>query len=288
MSLFKYQPELAKSIDNAKLREKVGDIDIRQPWIDMSEKFEKGGVIISPFEAKAFFALGMMRRYILSANAVLRDLRHLGFLSAFSLLSSGVELLGRCVHECIEVRQNPVGCSTQRLKEGFKKIRLPHIKSAAIVVVNHPTEPKKGLEVTVDNLEKLRHLAVHGGCISKDTEQIVGHVELLHELRRGFYGVPEGEPDPMYGPGPHAGALDRYCEELCSNTDDLCTYLAEAALSPDPLKFQRGAWPFHLQVVYETKQHVENNYTCFARGKPTRLLLSGGHKKKDDFFQLYY
>ena len=88
--MFPYEPVPTQYLDDPGIglsdRTSVGDI--RQPWIELGTEFG-----VSAFARKALFALGMMRRYVLSANAVLKDLRHSGFLSACGLLGSGVELL---------------------------------------------------------------------------------------------------------------------------------------------------------------------------------------------------
>ena len=68
--MFFCEPTLSQYIDlGEELRSKVGDI--RQPWVDVSNKCG-----VSPFAAKALFALGMMRRYILSANVILKNMGH--------------------------------------------------------------------------------------------------------------------------------------------------------------------------------------------------------------------
>src|SRR4030042_6469570 len=107
--MFQNEPQLSQYLDfpgvRASDRNTVGDI--RQHWIDIGATLR-----ISAFTAKALFALGIMQRYVLSANSVLKEIRHLGFLSAYSLLSSGIEVLGRCIHDNIGVRQNPVSGST--------------------------------------------------------------------------------------------------------------------------------------------------------------------------------
>src|SRR5688572_6554986 len=114
MTMFAYEPLPTQFLDDPKIELSVRNAigDIRQPWIDLGGKLG-----ISPFEAKALFALGMMRQYVLSANAVLKVLRHSGFLSACGLVGSGVELLGRCIHADKKVRQDPIGESMKRLEE---------------------------------------------------------------------------------------------------------------------------------------------------------------------------
>ena len=70
--MFTYEPlptqYLCASGIKQNVRNAVGDI--RQPWVDLGSEFD-----ISAFAAKALFALGMMRRYILSANVILRELK---------------------------------------------------------------------------------------------------------------------------------------------------------------------------------------------------------------------
>lgn len=134
MRLFPYQPRLAQYIADPTLKPKVGDI--QAPWIEIGMALD-----ISPFEAKAFFALGMMRRYYVSANAVLGKQRHRGFLSAYELLGSGVELLGRCIHDDQNVRQHPRSESMRRLEKGFEFLRPAHLPANANVVVETSIQP---------------------------------------------------------------------------------------------------------------------------------------------------
>lgn len=254
-------PGIGSNVRNA-----VGDI--RQPWIDLGSEFG-----ISAFAAKALFALGMMRRYVLSANAILKDLRHLGFLSACGLLGSGVELLGRCIHQDKKARQDPVSESMNRLQVGFEYIRRPHLSSGIVVETNHDT-------YDAQELSNLRNLAAHGGCLTK-ASQIKGDIELLHELRKAFYGILVEEIDPHEGKGPAKGAIDRYYEILASGDTEMCNRLATAGISPVPLKLQAGAWSFDARVVTETKQLIERNLAL------SRFPVSGGHSRTYDYFQLY-
>lgn len=273
--MFPYEPSPIQYLDapGIKLSVRRAVDDIRQPWIDLGSEFG-----ISTFAAKALFALGMMRRYVLSANAVLKDLRHLGFLSACGLLGSGVELLGRCIHPYEKVRQDPVWESGKRLEKGFDFIRRPHLPSGVVVETNHYVKESGGY--SVQELTNLRNLAAHGGCLTK-ASQIKGDIELLHELRKAFYGVPIGETDPHEGKGPIKGAIDRYYDILASGDKEMCERLATAGISPIPLKLQKGAWPFDARVISETKQHIQDNLTL------GRFPISGGHTKAHDYFQLY-
>ena len=268
--MFTYEPLPIQYLDaqgiGQTVRNSVGDIS--QPWIDLGLEFS-----ISAFAAKALFALGMMRRYILSANAILKDLRHLGFLSACGLLGSGVELLGRCTHQDGKVRQDPVGESMNRLQAGFEYIRRPHLPLGIVVETNHNT-------YDAQELKDLRNLASHGGCLTK-AQQIKGDIELLHELRKAFYGIPIEETDPHEGNGPAEGAIDRYYEILASGDKEMCDRLATAGISPVPLELQAGAWPFDARVIVETKQLIEENLVL------GRFPISGGHTKAYDYFQLY-
>lgn len=273
--MFAYEPMPIQYLDDPNIKSSVRSAvgDIRQPWIDLGSEFG-----ISAFSAKALFALGMMRRYILSANAILRDLRHLGFLSACGLLGSGVELLGRCIHPDKKVRQDPVSGSMERLEEGFNFIKRSHLPSGVVVETNHYQKENGGYSAM--DLKNLRNLAAHGGCLTK-VSQIKGDIELLHELRKAFYGIPAEEMDPHEGEGAIKGAIDRYYEILASGDREKCERLATAGISPIPLKLQAGAWPFDARVIAEAKQLIEDN---FALG---RFPISGGHVKTNDFFQLY-
>lgn len=273
--MFTYEPLPTQYLDAPGIKQSVRNAvgDIRQPWIDLGSEFG-----ISPFAAKALFALGMMRRYVLSANVILRDLRHLGFVSACGLLGSGVEILGRCVHQDKMVRQDPISGSLERLQAGFEFIRRSHLPAGMVVETNHYTKKSGGY--TADDLKTLRNLAVHGGCLTK-ASQIKGDIELLHELRKALYGIPIEEADPHEGEGPKKGAIDRYYETLASGNREMCDRLATAGISPLPLRLQKGAWPFDARVVVETKHLIEENLRL------GRFPISGGHTKTHDYFQLY-
>lgn len=273
--IFPYEPPLSQYLDypgvNPKVRNDVGDI--RQPWIDLGTELG-----IGEFAAKALFSLGIMHRYVLSANAVLKEMHHLGFLSAYSLLSSGFEVLGRCTHSSKKVQQDPIGGSGKRLIKGFKFSKRSHLSSGVIVETNHFVQTSGGYDA--QELTNMRHLSAHGGCITTAL-QIKGDIELLHELRKAFYGVPLGETDPHQGKGPIRGAIDRYFEDLASGNKEMCERLATAGISPMPLKLQKGTWPFDTKIVREIKQHIQQN---LAQGN---FPISGGHTKSDDYFQLY-
>jgi hypothetical protein len=273
--MFIYEPIPIQYLDDpgirANVRSAVGDI--HQPWVDLGSEFG-----ISAFAAKALFALGMMRRYVLSANAILKDLRHLGFLSACGLLGSGVELLGRCIHPERKVRQDPVSESMKRLEAGFEFIRRHHLPSGVVVATNHYLQEDGGY--SAKDLRNLRNLASHGGCLTK-ASKIQGDIELLHEWRKAFYGIPIEEVDPHKGKGPKKGAIDRYYEILASGDREMCERLATAGISPIPLKLQGGAWPFDARVIAETEQLVQGNL------KLGRFPISGDHTKVYDYFQLY-
>lgn len=273
--MFSHEPSPIQYLDDPGIRSSIRNAvgDIRQPWVDLGSEFG-----ISAFAAKALFALGMMRRYVLSANAILRDLRHLGFLSACGLLGSGVELLGRCIHPEKKVRQDPVHESMKRLEAGFEFISRSHLPSGVVVETNH--YPKENGGYNAQELKNLRNLAAHGGCLTK-ASQIKGDIELLHELRKAFYGIPAEETDPHEGEGPIKGTIDRYYEILASGDKEMCERLATAGISPVPLKLQHGAWPFDARVIVETKQLIEENL------KLGRFSISGGHTKTHDYFQLY-
>jgi hypothetical protein len=209
---------------------------------------------------------------------ILRDLHHLGFLSACGLLGSGVEILGRCIHQDKTVRQDPVSGSLERLQAGFEFIRRSHLPSGMVVETCHYTKENGGYNA--DDLKNLRNLAAHGGCLTK-ASQIKGDIELLHELRKAFYGIPIEETDPHEGEGPIKGAIDRYYETLASGDREMCDRLATAGISPVPLKLQGGAWPFDARIIVETKQLIEENLSL------GRFPISGGHTKTRDYFQLY-
>ena len=248
--------------------------DIQQPWIDLGKEWR-----MSAFDAKALFSLGMMRRYILSANSVLKELRFHGFLSAFALLSSAIELLGRCTHPNLEVRQHPIEKSMDRLTAGFEYIKNPRLQAGVVVETNHYINANGGYNV--DDLINLRNLAVHGACIVR-VSQVKADIELLHNLRVLIYGVPFGELDPHLGDGPVAGALDRYYGELVAGNSIRCEQLATSAISPSPTQLQGGNWLLSTQVVNEITQHIQSN---LAQGN---LPVGGGHTKAQDHFQLYY
>jgi hypothetical protein len=275
--MFPNEPALSQSFDpsitsiDQNVRNTIGDI--RQPWVEMGNQCG-----VSEFAAKALFALGMMRRYILSANAVLKEMRYHGFLSAYSLLSSSVELLGRCIHRDIEVRQHPVRHSGRRLKAGLEYIRNPSLQQGVIAETNHHTDAVGGYNV--GDLMNLRNLVVHGACISH-VPGIKADIELLHHLRVLLYGVPFDEQDPHLGLGPHRGALDRYCEELLAGDQNRCNQLATAAISPSPTRLQGGDFPFSVQVVNEMREHVQQNLAT------NRFPLSGSYSDSEDFFRLY-
>jgi hypothetical protein len=228
--MFSYEPLPILFLDDPAIhkdvRKAVGDI--RQPWVDLGSQFAIGA-----FAVKALFALGMMRRYVLSANAVLKDLEHLGFLSACGLLGSGVELLGRCIHPERTVRQDPVGQSMKRLEAGFEWISRSHLPSGMVVETNHYPNQSGGYNAS--DLKNLRNLAAHGGCLTK-ASQIKGDIELLHELRKAFYGIPVDETDPHEGQGPIRGAIDRYYEVLASGDKEMCDRLATGSSPELPVK----------------------------------------------------
>lgn len=271
--MFPYEPDLSTYIDDPKIRSAVGDI--RQPWVDLGNKCG-----VSPFATKLLFVLGLSRRYVLSANAVLKDMRHLGFLSAYGLLCSGIELLGRCVHAQKAIRQHPKDQSTERLKEGFNYVTPPRLRmTGAVVETNHYPVAEGGYNI--QDLIELRNLTLHGSCITH-ASQIKSDIELLHQLRKAIYGVPLGEIEPHEGKGPLPGALDRYYEVLASGDREMCERLATAAISPSPLELQKGAWPFALQIISDSKQIIETN---LGRGQ---FPVSGNHTKQEDAFQLYY
>ena len=265
-AVFPNKPVLTQYLDPAiRSRSAVGDI--RQPWTVLGK--ECG---VSPFEAKALFSLGMVRRYVLAANSLLSDLGHRGFLSAYSLLSSGVELLGRCVHGDKLVRQRPASKSGERLDAGFAFIAIAGQPTGVVVTTNYN-------QYSAADLKDLRNLAAHGGCITKAT-RTKGDIELLHELRRAIYGAPYGETDPQGNKGPTPGALDHYFRLLDCGDQSTCTKLADAGISPSATSLQGGAWPFNARIVNETLAHINHNL------QHSRAPLSGGHKKVYDHFQL--
>jgi hypothetical protein len=270
MTYFPYQPSLTQFISVPKWKTAVGDIGT--PWNEIGKKLS-----ISGFEAKALFALGMMRRYYLSANAVLCKQRHLGFLSAYELLSSGVELLGRCIHEDQSVRQHPRDESMTRLEQGFEFIQPSRLPQNVIVETNYYAAQSGGY--STDDLKNLRNLATHGGVIS--SAPIKGDIELLHEIRKAYFGILEGEVDPHRGVGPLPGAIDQYCELLIKGESDKCDKLADAGISPVPVQFQDQAWPFDVQIVGEMRDWINDNI------RNRRNPVSGGHLFREDFFQLF-
>jgi hypothetical protein len=146
------------------------------------------------------------------------------------------------------------------------------------VETNH--YPKEDGGYNSVDLKNLRNLADHGGCVSS-ASHIKGDIELLHELRKAFYGIPIGETDPHDGPGPKRGALDRYYETLAAGDRVMCDRLATAGISPVPLQLQEGDWPFDARAIAETKRLVEDNV---ALG---RFPISGDHTRSLDYFQLY-
>ncbi len=274
--MFTYQPALSQFLDSTvsvshTVRTAIGDM--QQPWIDLAQVCG-----VSAFDAKALFSLGMMRRYILSANSVLKELKFHGFLSAFSLLSSAIELLGRCIHPDLKKRQHPIDFSKDRLKAGFEFIKNPRLQPGVIVETNHYIDAHGGYNV--DDLINLRNLAAHGSCIVR-VSQIKADIELLHNLRVLIYGVPSDENDPHLGYGPIAGALDRYYEQLFAGNRVSCDQLATAAVSPSPTQLQGGNWPLSAQVVNEINQHIRHNLS------QDNLPISGGYIKAQDHFQLY-
>ena len=159
--MFNYEPLPIQYLDDPKIKTSVQKAvgDIRQPWVDLGAQLGS-----SPFAAKALFALGMMRRYFLSANTILRDFRHLGFLSACGLIGSGIELLGRCIHSKRKVRQDPVSESMKRLEEGFSFISRSHLPAGIVVETNHYPKEQGGYKA--EDLKNLRNLAAHGGCLT--------------------------------------------------------------------------------------------------------------------------
>jgi hypothetical protein len=147
-----------------------------------------------------------------------------------------------------------------------------------VVETNHYTKENGGYNA--DDLKNLRNLGAHGGCLTK-ASQIKGDIELLHELRKAFYGIPIEETDPHEGNGPRRGAIDRYYETLASGDREKCDRLATAGISSLPLKLQERAWPFDARIIAETKQLIEENLRL------GRFPISGGHTKTHDYFQLY-
>ncbi|MBN1311953.1 MAG: hypothetical protein JXB30_11100 [Anaerolineae bacterium] len=272
-SLFPHRPLPAQYVSIPRWQSVLGDI--RQPWVDLGSQ-----LTLDPFEAKALFALGMMRRYFLSANAVVGTMRHRGFLSAYSLMCSGIELLGRCISTDQEARQDPRQHSGDRLQEGLTFITPAHLISFPGVIVETNHYPKDSGGYSSSDLMNLRNLATHGGSISP-ASQIKADIELLEELRKAFVGIPNGEEDAHRGDGPVKGALDLYFDRLASGDTTYCDRLADAAISPVPVQFYDQGWPFDLAVVNEILEHIRDNQ---QRGLPA---IIGGHTRANDHFQLY-
>lgn len=271
--MFAHEPPLIQQVNDTGFRKKIKAPlgDVRQPWIDLSQTCG-----ISEFAAKAFFVFGVMRRYILSANAILCKMNHYGFLSAYGALSSAIELLGRCIHADDEVRQHPEQHSLARLKEGLEYIRDPQSRHPPEIVIGTNHDSYK-----VGDLVNLRNLVIHGACIAAPN-RIKADIELLHELRKALYGIPAGETSPPGCKGPIGGAVDRYYEELLAGTVDKCDRLAGAAISPlHFLRLQDGDWPFAEQIINEMRQVIAENTSN------NRPPVSGSHIKREDFFQLY-
>jgi hypothetical protein len=269
--VFHYQPPLTSRLADPALHAKVGDI--RQPWVDLSTRCG-----MSEFSAKAFFATAMMLQFVESANAVLHHMRFRGFLSAFELMASAIELLGRCTHPDIGVRQHPTQRSGDRLQAGLKLVKVDRLPPDVIVETNHFPASQGGY--SVQDLQTLRNFTTHGACIDASTG-VKADIELLHEVRKAFFGVVHGEDDPHSGPGPIPGAIDRYLGSLLAGDVDLCDHLASAALSPAPLSLHAGGWRFADQLVDAMQRRVDDN---LARGFPA---VSGGYAKTEDHFQLY-
>lgn len=255
--MFPYQPPLTSDL----------------PWTELS-----GRCGISEFSAKALFAVAMMHQFVESANATLRQMRFRGFLSAFELMASGVELMGRCVHSEDDVRRNPMGRSSERLEAGLAFMKVPRLPPDVIVETNYFPAGRGGY--SVQDLKSLRNFATHGACIDA-TSGVKADIELLHQVRKAFLGVPDGEDEPHDGPGPIVGALDRYLAQLMAGDEVLCQRLASAAISPTPLSLHGGVWPFADQLVHEMKTRVGDN---LAQDLPAVI---GGYHKGDDHFQLY-
>jgi hypothetical protein len=275
MPSFPYEPTPIASLDDpsidTKLVRAVGDI--LQPWVTAGND-----IGASAFAAKAFFVLGIIRYYVLSANAVLKQMGHLGFPSAFEVLGSAVEVIGRCVHTERAVRQDPVSGSNKRLEAGFGFVKRNHLPLGVVVETNHFIAAEGGY--SAQDLIDLRNLTTHGSCIAK-ASFAKGDIELLHELRKAIYGIPAGETDPHRGPGPYPGAVDRYYELLATGDRDTCDRLASAGVSPVPLSLQKGTWPYNAVVIAEMKRIVGVNIA--AKLAP----ISGMHHKQHDSFQLY-
>ncbi len=269
--MFPYEPPVTSSLTDLTLSAKVGDI--RQPWTDLSQRCGT-----SEFSAKVLFAVAMMFQFVESANATLQQMRFRGFLSAFELMASGIEVLGRCVHQDIGVRQHPSERSGGRLVEGLSFVKVPRLPKDVIVETNYYPASQGGY--SVKDLQALRNFTTHGASIAVSTG-VKADIELLHEVRKAFLGVPQGEDDPHAGPGPIAGAIDRYFARLLAGDVDLCDRLASAGISPAPLSLHAGGWPFADQLVTAMKRRIDDN---LARELPAVI---GGYTRSEDHFQLY-
>lgn len=264
--LFPRQPSLAATLPSSGL-------DIRQPWVDLAGRTGE-----TEFSAKALFAVGLMLRYVESANAVLSQMRHRGFLSAFELLASAAELLGRCVHQDIRARQDPRAGSGARLDAGFTFIKLGRLPVGMILETNHFPASSGGY--TAKDLATIRNFSTHGSAVDA-TGNLKADVELLHELRKALLGVLTGEMDPHLGRGPQPGAIDRFLGLLMAGDPTHCDRLADAAVSPEPLLLHGDNWRFADQVVQETAHLIRANTT---NGSPP---ASGSMRFGEDHFQLY-
>ncbi len=259
--MFPYKPPLSQYLTNVpsqldnNLIKSIGDI--KQPWADLADPPE-----LDEFSAKTFFVIGMIRRYILSANAILGVMDHEEFLTAYLLLCVGIELLGRCCHPDKLIRQHPTNKSNERLKEGFEFIRRSHLPQSQVVATNHFKMENGGY--SIEDLINLRNLVAHGGGITKATT-IKGDVELLNELRTALWCVPNGDSDPQLGTGPREGALDRYFVMLATGDIEMCDRLASAAVSPVPVQLQQNhTWRFDKMLIEEIKDHINNNLQAGA------------------------
>jgi hypothetical protein len=264
--IFPYEPALTQYLADPVTGSQIGDI--RQPWIDLSARCG-----VSEFSAKALFAVGLMVQYVESADAVLEATHFRGFLSAFRLMASSIELLGRCVHPDIAARQHPHSRSGDRLTAGFEFMQPSHLPAGVIVETNHHRYSER-------HLKTLRNFTTHGACVEASIG-IHADIELLHEVRKAFFGVLDGEDDPHRGRGPIVGAIDRFFDHLVAGDVTTCEYLASAAVSPAPLILHGGGWHFASQVVVEMHRRIEENS---ARGVPAVI---GGYTKAQDHFRLY-
>lgn len=144
---------------------------------------------MSEFSAKVLFAVATMDQYVNAANAVLHGMRFRGFLSAFELMASGIELLGRCVHQDIAIRQHPNQHSDARIEAGFHFVKVPRLPAGVIVETNHFKESQGGY--SVPDLKALRNFTTHGACI-ETTKGIKADIELppsaTQGLSRSAYG----------------------------------------------------------------------------------------------------